>query len=53
MTKESECLQTGRHSFKCDYCKDNWHEACEDIMITTHGAFRCNCICNTPKEIPN
>lgn len=47
-------LYTGKDSFKCDYCKDdNFHEACEDLMIFKQGVFKCNCICNTEVIIPN
>lgn len=37
----------------CEYCHDNFHEACKDFEITSHGIVKCTCICNTPKKMKN
>jgi hypothetical protein len=49
----NDILHRGDDSFKCDYCKDSWCEACEDLMIFKQGIFKCNCICNTEVIILN
>ena len=45
-------LKTGKDSFKCENCKDDFHEGCENLMIFTDGVYKCNCVCNNEVVIP-
>ena len=32
--------------WKCINCHDNFHEGCDDFMITRYGIVKCKCVCN-------
>lgn len=37
--------------WKCINCYDNFHEACDDLSITSLGVYKCKCVCNTGEII--
>ena len=35
-----------RNEWTCNYCIENFHEACEDILLSNYGVYKCKCVCN-------